>query len=102
MIKPNTPTRFTEKTMSPEVSEKVRLSFMECEELTEREVKCPVCNFVVDMVMSDAKGHIRPKCAKCGSQAVLNLAYFKTISGFGKRRQRALASESTELYIPKS
>lgn len=59
------------------VREKLRLSADEVEDLTERDVRCPYCGFLVTRVFPDAAGHLGVSCRKCKRQMVLNLAYFR-------------------------
>lgn len=59
------------------VQEKLRLSADEVEDLTERDVRCPYCGFLVTRVFPDAAGHLGVSCRKCKRQMVLNLAYFR-------------------------
>ena len=64
------------RTTSEEVRIKAELSRKEAEEYIERELKCPVCNFIVGVAYSDSKGHLKIKCQKCKNISVLNFAYF--------------------------
>lgn len=51
-------------------------SKQEAQEFVERELKCPVCDYMIASVFSDASGHFKVKCQKCKTISVLNLAYF--------------------------
>ena len=51
-------------------------SRQEAQEFVERELKCPVCDYMIASVFSDASGHFKVKCQKCKTISVLNLAYF--------------------------
>ena len=64
------------RTASEEVRRKAEISRKEAEEYIERELKCPVCNFIVGVAYSDSKGHLKIKCQKCKNISVLNFAYF--------------------------
>ena len=46
----------------PETQKKLDLCEEEAADLTLREIRCPRCNFVIDKVFSDAKGHFLSKC----------------------------------------
>lgn len=68
------------KRKSPETVEKLlSMSRIESDTLKERELRCPICNFKLEMVFSDARGHFRIKCPKCKETLVLNVAYFRTM-----------------------
>ena len=65
---------------SPETIDKLlNMSRIESDMLKERELRCPMCNFKLEMVFSDARGHFRIKCPKCKENLVLNIAYFRTM-----------------------
>ncbi len=55
---------------------RAELSRQEAEDYVERELKCPVCGFIVAAAFSDAAGHFKVKCQKCKNISVLNFAYF--------------------------
>ena len=61
----------------PETQKKLDLCEEEAADLTLREIRCPRCNFVIDKVFSDAKGHFLSKCPKCKAQYIMNFAYFR-------------------------
>ena len=64
------------RTVSDEVRQKAELSRKEAEEFIERELKCPVCGYIVGVAYSDSKGHLKIKCQKCKTISVINFAYF--------------------------
>lgn len=66
--------------LPPEVLERIRLSEEECEDLTVRELRCPYCNFLLDIIFSDATGHRRSKCPKCKRVLTMNVAYFRRVN----------------------
>ena len=59
----------------------LKKSRIETDTLKQRDLRCPECNFKIQTVFSDAKGHLGVKCPKCKGTYVLNLAYFRTMSG---------------------
>ena len=61
----------------PDVRRKLLQSRIEADELSQREIRCPHCGFLIQKVYSDATGHLSIKCQKCKSVSVLNLAYFR-------------------------
>lgn len=65
--------------ITPEVEQRLLLSRMEAENLTERDIFCPICGFRIQRVYSDATGHLSVKCQKCKNITILNLAYFRRI-----------------------
>lgn len=77
MIEPNLPPKFNTGMMKRELARKVEKSFNECEDLTERTVRCPYCNNILAVIFSDSVGHQRCKCQKCKAVTVINLAYFR-------------------------
>ena len=80
------------RTVSEDIRQKAELSRKEAEEFIERELKCPVCGYIVGVAYSDSKGHLKIKCQKCKTISVINFAYFyrrkykqryrKSIKGF--------------------
>ncbi len=67
------------------VEERLLRSRIEVEELRERDLKCPNCEFRLQTVYSDITGHLRIKCNKCKQIHVLNLAYFRRIKKYKER-----------------
>ncbi|MBQ7071294.1 MAG: hypothetical protein IJM87_08455 [Ruminococcus sp.] len=51
---------------------------VDAEKLKERFIVCPTCNFKIQSVYSDCRGHFKVKCPKCKKVHILNLAYFRT------------------------
>ena len=96
-MRANTAPKFVTQPLSAEKYRRMKLSFGECEHLKERDLNCPYCNAPITGVFSDARGHLRVKCNKCKANMVLNLAYFRTMKGYGAFKQCRLASDlSTE------
>ena len=52
------------RTVSEDIRQKAELSRKEAEEFIERELKCPVCGYIVGVAYSDSKGHLKIKCQK--------------------------------------
>lgn len=86
-MKANTPQKFETKLLTPEKRQRLSMSFEECNNLTERDLKCPHCGSLIQGVFSDAVGHLRIKCNKCKANMVLNLAYFRTKKGYTRYRK---------------
>ena len=62
---------------SAEACWKAELSRQEAEDLVERELRCPRCNYMVGIAYSDCNsGHMKMKCQKCKNIWTLNMAYF--------------------------
>lgn len=87
-MQPNTPPKFVSKPVSENTQKLLALSFEECENLTERDLHCPICAFPIEGVFSDLVGHIRVKCQKCKAVLVLNPAYFRRMKGYGKYKEK--------------
>lgn len=71
------------KPVSPEVKEKLDLSYQESLDLTERELRCPYCDFYLDTLYSDTAGHFKTKCDNCKNLIIFNLGYFRRIKRWG-------------------
>lgn len=75
--------------VSPNVRKRLLLSRYEAESLNERDIRCPVCGFLIQRVYSDATGHLSIKCQKCKNINIINLAYFRRVSHRNSRTHRA-------------
>ena len=62
---------------SAETLEKLRLSRLEVENMSKRNLDCPICGFRIEGVYADCTGHPEVKCRKCKFEGPLNLAYFR-------------------------
>ena len=89
-MRPNQLPKFQTNPLTPEKQKYLVLSFQECENLKERDLKCPHCNAPIQGVFSDAQGHFRVKCNKCKANMILNIAYFRTQKGYGKHKKLTL------------
>ena len=96
-MKANIPPKFETKLLTPEKSKRLFMSFEECTDLTERDLKCPHCGSLIQGVFSDAVGHLRIKCNKCKANMVLNLAYFRTKKGYTQYKRIARAKASNNI-----
>ena len=96
-MKANIPPKFETKPLTSEKSKKLYMSFEECTDLTERDLKCPHCGSLLQGVFSDAVGHLRIKCNKCKANMVLNLAYFRTKKGYKQYKRIARAKTSNNI-----
>ena len=74
---------YKKRPVKPEVMEKLERSRIECLDLTERNLYCPYCGFLIQQLYSDASGHLKAKCPKCKMITLFNLAYFRKMK---KRR----------------
>ena len=70
--------------VNPQAIYKAELSRREAEEFIERELKCPVCGFIIGVAYSDSTGHLKIKCQKCKTISVLNFACFLQRSNYTK------------------
>lgn len=55
------------------------LSLTESKKLNQRDIRCPYCDFKIQSVFEDARGHLSVRCNKCKRILVINLEYFKRI-----------------------
>lgn len=62
---------------SPEVLRLLELSRLEVEEMSKRDLQCPICGFRVIGVYTDRTGHAEVKCGKCKFEGPVNLSYFR-------------------------
>ena len=96
-MKGNIPPKFETKPLTYEKKQRLSMSFEECNNLTERDLKCPHCGSLLQGVFSDAVGHLRIKCNKCKANMVLNLAYFRTKKGYKQYKRIARAKTSNNI-----
>ena len=68
---------YKKRLVRPEVMEKLERCRIECLDLTERNLYCPYCGFLIQQLYSDASGHLKAKCPKCKMITLFNLAYFR-------------------------
>lgn len=64
--------------ITDEVQIKLDLSQQETIDLTQRDLRCPNCKFLITKVFSDISGHMQIRCPKCKEKYILNLAMFRT------------------------
>lgn len=65
------------KPMTPELREKVALSYRESLNLIERELHCPHCGYYISSLYSDSAGHFKLSCDNCKAETVFNMGYFR-------------------------
>lgn len=69
--------------MNNEINEKDKtnlfLSLNESRGLNQRNLRCPYCDYKIQSVFEDARGHLSIRCNKCKRILVINLEYFKRI-----------------------
>lgn len=68
-----------------EIMNKLLKSRIEAEALSERDLRCPICDFMIQTVYSDISGHLRVKCPKCKEVSTLNIAYFRRMKMYADR-----------------
>ncbi|MDD3416978.1 MAG: hypothetical protein PHY47_23785 [Lachnospiraceae bacterium] len=68
-----------------DIMHKLLKSRIEAESLKERDLRCPICNFMLHTIYSDMSGHLRVKCPKCKEVSTLNLAYFRRMKMYADR-----------------
>ena len=57
---------------------KAKLSTKETLDLSERDLRCPFCGFLILKLFSDMhSGHLQAKCPKCKTISQYNTAYFR-------------------------
>lgn len=55
----------THSELPQEVKNRINQSALEVEGLPMRDVKCPICNYVIARVYVDMQGRFRARCRKC-------------------------------------
>ena len=69
---------FDDKFVSEEIQRRAELSKAQVEDMVDRAIRCPHCNFAMLYVYDDLhSGHVNMKCPKCKNISVLNLGLFK-------------------------
>lgn len=76
---------YRQKPLTPVVREKLNRSIKEAEFLSERELRCPHCDWILSTVYSDISGHLKIKCPKCKELSTLNLRLFRRRAKYRKR-----------------
>lgn len=78
-----------EDKLQPYLQEKLDKSQIGMEKVTMREIKCPFCNFCVDIVGSDVtSGHKLVYCRKCKRRYIISYAHFRRQARFGRTYYR--------------
>ena len=67
------------RNFTAEKQRRLIISSDEVEDLDERPLLCPYCEFRIENVFSDATGHFRIKCQKCKRVSVINIRYFRRL-----------------------
>lgn len=75
---------------SAEVLVRLRRSELEAEQITTRDLRCPICNFWVAKIPVKQTDLVFVKCQKCKFQGALSPAYFRRM----KRYYREISSFS--------
>lgn len=81
------------KPVTPEIQDKLDRSYTESLDLSERELRCPRCQYYIQTLYSDAIGHFKAKCPNCKTVTVYNLAYFRRQKGYGSHKEYLLRRE---------
>ena len=69
------------------LAEKLRLSTQGMETVTMREIRCPYCQFLIDIVGSDVReGHKLNYCRKCKRRYIINFSHFRVQRRFRYRQ----------------
>ena len=87
----NTPTcnpRYN--TPSPDVLRKLELSRLEAENIETREMRCPICGFLVRIIPVTQTDIVFVKCRKCKFDGALSPAYFRRIRNCRGRYYRLI------------
>jgi hypothetical protein len=66
-------------TPSPDVLRKLELSRLEAENIETREMRCPICGFLVRIIPVTQTDIVFVKCRKCKFDGALSPAYFRRI-----------------------
>ena len=67
------------KEPSPEVMRRMELSRLEAEKIQTREMRCPICGFLVRIIPVSQTDIVFVKCRKCKFEGALSPAYFRRI-----------------------
>ena len=65
------------KMLSEETKKKLYYSMLEAHGVQFRDMRCPVCHFVVAKVPVNLKDVLLVRCSKCKFEGVLSPAYFR-------------------------
>lgn len=65
--------------MTPEKERLLLLSLEEVQSLKKRPLKCPECQFTIQYIYEDARGHVSVKCKKCGGTYIVDMEKFRTL-----------------------
>lgn len=79
---------YKRKPLVPEVQDKLERSYRESLDLSERELRCPHCNYYILSVFSDVSGHFKAKCNNCKTISIFNLGYFRRFKRYDDIRHR--------------
>ncbi|MBR6379897.1 MAG: hypothetical protein IKS02_08050, partial [Fibrobacter sp.] len=74
---------------APEILHRLALSRQKAEQLVTREMRCPICGFLVQIIPVTQKEIVFVKCHKCKFSGPLDPAYF--------RRQKRLGAYMNKL-----
>ncbi len=83
--------RYYQHEVSPEDREKLKLSMQGLEGIVMREIRCPWCGNIIDVVGSDTRsGHKRAMCGKCKEVFIIDYRYFRTMKRQDKYRPQRI------------
>ena len=69
-------------TPSPDVLRKLELSRLEAENVKTREMRCPICGFLLRIIPVTQTDIVFVKCRKCKFDGALSPAYFRRIRNY--------------------
>ena len=70
------------KAPSPDIMRKLELSRQEAERVETREMRCPVCGFLVQRIPVTQTDIVFVKCRKCKFDGALSPAYFRRMKRY--------------------
>lgn len=71
-----------------EIKERIDQSALEVKGMAMRDVRCPLCHYVIARVFVDMQGHFYARCRKCKWEKPINLAYFRKQKGIWRLKKK--------------
>jgi len=75
-------------TPSPDVLRELELSRLEAENIETREMRCPICGFLVRIIPVTQTDIVFVKCRKCKFDGALSPAYFRRVKRYQAYQHR--------------
>ncbi|MDO4460185.1 MAG: hypothetical protein Q4C42_08980 [Clostridia bacterium] len=69
----------SQRVISEETKRKLQLSWLEARGMKFRNIRCPICNYVVAKIPVNQKEMLYVKCQKCKEENYLSPIYFRTV-----------------------